>query len=72
MKTCHLGDHPHAGSSARTQHSSCRDGTAGTFVVQRLVFAGSGFTLPIYGHIPQRQDIPIGLYTDSVIVRLDV
>jgi spore coat protein U-like protein len=47
------------------------DGTAGTFVVQRLVFAGSEFTLPIYGRIPQRQNIPIGLYSDSVIVRLD-
>lgn len=47
------------------------DGTAGTSIVQRLVFTGSEFTLPIYGRITQRQNVAVGLYTDSVTVQLD-
>ncbi|MES2945258.1 MAG: spore coat U domain-containing protein [Pseudomonadota bacterium] len=47
------------------------DGTAGTTVVQRLVFTGTDFSLPIYGRIPQRQNVPVGLYTDNVTIRLD-
>jgi spore coat protein U-like protein len=47
------------------------DGTAGTSIVQRLVFTGSDVTLQIYGRIPQRQNVPVGLYNDSVTVRLD-
>ena len=47
------------------------DGTAGTSIVLRLVFGGSDFTMPIYGRIPQRQNVPVGLYTDSVTIRLD-
>ncbi len=45
------------------------NGTGGTSVVTRFVFFISDFTLPIYGSIPARQNIPVGFYSDSVTVQ---
>lgn len=47
------------------------NGTGGTSVVTRFVFLFSEFTLPIYGRIPARQNIPVGFYTDSVTVQFE-
>ena len=47
------------------------NGTGGTSVVTRFIFIISDFTLPIYGSIPARQNIPVGFYSDSVTVQFE-
>ncbi len=56
-------------NSART--TLWGNGTGGTSVVTRFVFIFSEFTLPIYGRIPARQNIPVGFYSDSVTVQFE-
>ncbi|RYY96441.1 MAG: SCPU domain-containing protein [Comamonadaceae bacterium] len=55
--------------SARTQVWG--DGTAGTSVATLGVFIFANQTFPVYARILQRQDVPVGLYTDTVQVRVD-
>jgi spore coat protein U-like protein len=43
------------------------DGTPGTSVVAGATIGASH---TIYGRIPQRQNVPVGVYTDTVIVTL--
>jgi spore coat protein U domain-containing protein, fimbrial subunit CupE1/2/3/6 len=43
------------------------DGSPGTGL---LGLSGSGGTYTIYGRIPARQNVPAGLYTDSIVVSL--
>ena len=43
------------------------DGSPGTSL---LGLSGSGGTYTIYGRIPARQNVPAGLYTDTIVVSL--
>lgn len=56
-------------NSART--SAWGDGTGGTTTVLRLVFTGLEFTQQVYGRIPPAQNVPVGAYTDQLILGLD-
>lgn len=56
-------------NNART--TAWGDGTAGTSAVVRLVFTGLEFTQQIYGRIPPAQNMPVGPYSDQLIVQLD-
>lgn len=47
------------------------DGTAGTSLNFALAYPGSNSTFQIYGRIPQRQNVPVGLYNDIVTVQVD-
>jgi len=47
------------------------DGTGGSYPNFLIVGPGSNSTLQLYGLITQRQNVPAGLYTDVVSVRLD-
>ncbi|MES2973006.1 MAG: spore coat U domain-containing protein [Pseudomonadota bacterium] len=47
------------------------DGTAGTSTQVVRIRPGSNITFQIYGRIPQRQNVPVGLYNDTVIIQLD-
>jgi spore coat protein U-like protein len=56
-------------NGART--SAWGDGTGGTTTVLRLVFTGLEFTQQVYGRIPPAQNVPVGAYTDQLILGLD-
>lgn len=56
-------------NNART--NAWGDGTAGTTVVLRLVFTGLDFTQSVYGRIPPAQNVPVGPYSDQLIIQLD-
>lgn len=47
------------------------DGTDGTSVLVRNVSGGDQFTLPLYGRIAQRQNVPIGAYSDLVTIQIN-
>lgn len=55
--------------SARTQVWG--DGTAGTSTGTLGVFFVASQTFQVYGRIVQRQDVPVGNYSDTVQVRVD-
>jgi len=57
-------------NAARTQVWG--DGTDGTSQVNVGVFLGTRQNYQIYARIPQRQDVPVGLYTDTVQIRIDL
>lgn len=47
------------------------DGTDGTIANYRIVSPNSDTSLQMFGRIPARQNIPVGIYNDSVIVQID-
>lgn len=55
--------------SARTQVWG--DGTVGTTQNTLGVFIAANATWQVYARILQRQDVPVGVYTDTVQVRVD-
>ena len=47
------------------------DGTAGTTTQIVRIRPGSNITFQVYGRIPPRQNVPVGLYSDVVVIQLD-
>ena len=51
------------------RHNIWGNGYGGTQVKSGRVYEGqNGVTIPVYGRIPQRQDVEAGMYNDSLVV----